>query len=88
MIIKLKVMVIWFGIIKMRNILDNGRIIIKMVLGFMFGMNLKENKNFLEIDMLDNGLMVLEKVMENFIILMVVFMKVIGKIIKKKVLVF
>ena len=81
-------MVLWYGIIKMRNILDNGRIIIKMVLGFMFGMNLKENKNFLEIDMLDNGLMVLEKVMGNFIILMEVYMKVIGKIIKKKVLVF
>ena len=45
-------------------------------------------KSILEIDMLENGGMEKEMDMVCFIILMEVYMKVFGKIIKKKVLVY
>ena len=70
----------------MKNMLDNGKIIYKMELVFIFILKIKENLKCLEIDFLENGKMEKDVVMEFFIILMEVFMKVFGKMIKKMVL--
>ena len=75
---------IWYGIIKVKNILECGKIICKMDMVFIYGTILKMKINILEIDMLVNGKKGKEMDMENFIIVMEIYMKAIGKIILKK----
>ena len=78
----------WFGMIKEKNTQGNGIIICKTDLVFIYGTTQIRKRNILEIDILVNGKMGKEMDMVNFFIVMEIFMKVIGKIIKRKALEF
>jgi hypothetical protein len=78
----------WIGVIFVRNIWANGRTISSRVGVFIYGYNLRVKANIWETDIKEIGRVEFVKVLVSFITLMDLDMKVIGKIIWKKGILF